>query len=56
MIQLMERYDLSTILKEIKDDKNYQRPVNEHQYKDIPQQTITEIMIDNLKRKKKKHD
>lgn len=56
MIQLMEKYNLPTILKEIDADINYQRPANEHQYKDIPQQTITELMIDNLKRKKKTHE
>ncbi len=55
MIQLMEKYDLAKILKEIHEDANYQYP-DENQQKDIPQQIITEIMIDNLKRKQKKDD
>ncbi|MBS3758040.1 MAG: hypothetical protein KGY61_05205 [Desulfobacterales bacterium] len=55
MIRPMEKYDLKKILKAIEEDKNHQHP-DENQHKDIPQEAITELMIDNLKRKKRRHD
>jgi len=55
MIYLMEKYDLTRILTEIDEDMHYQSP-DEHQQKDIAQQTITELMIENLKREQKEHD
>lgn len=55
MIQVMEKYDLQKMRKEIDEDLNYQHP-DESQDKNIPQQTITELMIENLKRKQRKHD
>ena len=52
MIQLIEKFDLAKLYKEIKDDINHQHP-DEGQKKDIPQETITELMVENLKRKQK---
>ncbi|MDZ7833841.1 MAG: hypothetical protein U5L07_19030 [Desulfobacterales bacterium] len=55
MIQVMEKYDLKKMRKEISEDINHQHP-DERQDKNISQQTITELMIENLKRKQRKHD
>ena len=55
MIEVLEKYDLKKMLKEIDEDKDHQHP-DESQDKNIPQQAITELMIENLKRKKRKHD
>ena len=49
---LKEKYDLSQMLAEIEDDLNEQeRDVS--QEKNIPQDIITELMINNLKQKQK---
>lgn len=52
MMILKEKHDLSQMLAEIEDDINEQeRDVS--QEKNIPQETITELMINNLKQKQK---
>jgi len=48
---LEEKYDLTKILAEIEDDINEQDK-DVSQKKNIPQETITELMINNLKQKK----
>ena len=52
MIQLNEKFDITKLYKEIKEDINHQQP-DEGQKKNIPQETITELMVENLKRKQK---
>ena len=52
MIIPKEKHDLSQMLAEIEDDINEQEK-DESQKKNIPQKTITELMINNLKQKKK---
>lgn len=48
-----EKYILADMLKEIDDDIHEQKK-DLSQGKNIPQETITELMIANLKQKKKK--
>jgi len=48
-----EKYDLNQMLAEIENDINEQEK-DESQQKNIPQETITELMINNLKKKKKR--
>jgi hypothetical protein len=49
---LKRKYDLKQMLAEIEDDINEQDK-DVSQQKNIPQETITELMINNLKQKKK---
>jgi len=49
-----EKYDLAKMLAEIEDDKHGQK-FDMSQKKNIPQETITELMIANLKNKKTDH-
>ncbi|MCD6585678.1 MAG: hypothetical protein J7K96_07960 [Desulfobacteraceae bacterium] len=46
------KYNLADMLKEIDDDIHEQKK-DRSQEKNIPQETITELMITNLKQKKK---
>ncbi len=46
-----EKYNLADILQEIDDDLHEQKK-DVSQEKNIPQETITELMIANLKKKK----
>lgn len=46
-----EKYNLADMLKEIEDDIHEQKK-DLSQEKNIPQETITELMIANLKKKK----
>ena len=52
MMILKEKYNLSQMLAEIEDDANEQDK-DLSQQNNIPQKTITELMINNLKQKKK---
>ena len=47
-----EKYDLNKMLAEI-DDDIHEQAGNLSQIKDIPQDVITNLMIENLKKKKK---
>ena len=51
---LKEKYNLSQMLGEIEDDVNEQEK-DVSQQKNIPQETITELMLNNLKQKKENH-
>lgn len=55
MLKTPEKYDLNRMLEAIAEDLKYQR-VDEQQKKDVSQEAITELMIDNIKRKHKPHD
>lgn len=48
-----EKYNLADMLREIEDDIHEQKK-DLSQEKNIPQETITELMIANLKKKKNK--
>ena len=52
MMILKEKYSLAQMLEEIEDDANGQDK-DMSQQNNIPQKTITELMINNLKQKKK---
>ena len=55
MVKTPEKYDLTRMLEAIAEDLKYQR-VDEQQKKNVSQDAITELMIDNIKRKHKPHD
>jgi len=55
MLKTPEKYDLTQMLEAISEDIKYQR-LDEQQKKDVSQEAITELMIDNIKRKYKPHD
>ncbi|MDA3896257.1 MAG: hypothetical protein PF482_08920 [Desulfobacteraceae bacterium] len=54
-MQLKEKYNLSDMLNEIEDDLLEQKK-DVSQEKNIPQEIITEMMLSNLKAKKKKNN
>jgi hypothetical protein len=47
-----ERYDLAKMLADI-DDDIHEQAKDLSQFKDIPQDVITNLMLENLKKKKK---
>ena len=53
-MQLKEKYNLTDMLNEIEDDI-LERKKDVSQEKNIPQATITELMLANLKNKKNKN-
>jgi hypothetical protein len=54
MMQPKEKYNLAVMLNEIEDDM-LERKKDVSQEKNIPQETITELMLANLKTKKNKN-
>ena len=50
-MQTQEKYNLAEMLKEIDDDMHEQKK-DLRQEKNIPQETITELMLANLSKKK----
>jgi|ABPU01.1.fsa_nt_gi hypothetical protein len=55
MIQLKEAYDLEEMLKAIAVDVKHQRK-DRRQQKNIDQDVITELMIENIRNRQKQHD
>jgi len=53
-MQTKEKYNLADMLREIEDDELEQKK-DVSQEKNIPQETITELMLANLKKKKNKN-
>ncbi len=55
MIEVLEKYDLKAMRRAIAEDIKHQRK-DERQQKNISQAVISELMVENIKKKPKKHD
>lgn len=55
MIKVLEKYDLKAMRKAIAEDMKHQRN-DERQQKNISQAVISELMVENIKKKQKNHD
>ena len=55
MIRFRETYDLEVLLAAIRTDIQHQQS-DAGQHKKIAQETITELMLENIRKRHKKHD
>jgi len=55
MIKVLEKYDLEAMRRAIAEDIKHQQ-TDERQQKNISQDAITALMVENIKRKPQKHD
>ncbi len=55
MIKVWEKYDLKAMRRAIAEDIKQQKK-DDRQQKNISQAVISELMVENIKKKQKKHD